>query len=66
MFQGAVFPNQCTKCDVVCSGSIIQTFEGCGSENVRIYDQAVIKAYETDKCNCEVVCENWRKDPENE
>lgn len=66
MFNGAVLPNQCKKCEVVCNGTVSQTFEGCGSENTRLYEQAVVAAYETDKCGCEVVCETWRKDPDEE
>lgn len=66
IFNGAVLPNQCKKCDVVCNGIITETFEGCGSENTQLYEKAVVVAYETDKCACEVVCETWRKEPNEE
>lgn len=64
--KGLVAPNQCKKCEVICHGSVIETYEGCGSENVRLYEEAVVKAFETDKCSCEVICDTWRKDPEEE
>jgi hypothetical protein len=70
LFNGAVFPNQCQKCVVIDknSGQILQVFEGCGSENVRLEEQAKEAAFDYIKsmnnCNIDVNCETWKKDPE--
>lgn len=70
LFNGAVLPNQCKKCAVldINTGDTLQIYEGCGSENTRLEEQAKEYAYDmiksTGNCNIEVVCETWRKDPE--
>lgn len=70
MFNGAVMPNQCKKCEVInkTTGEVLSTFEGCGSENTRLEEQAKETAYDLSRngnlCNLEVVCESWKKEPE--
>lgn len=72
MFNGAVLPNQCKKCEVIdkYNQQVLTSFEGCGSENTRLEEQAKIAAYDLSRdgklCNLEVVCESWKKDPEAE
>lgn len=73
MFNGAVLPNQCKKCDLVnrMNNEILWSIEGCGSDNTRLEEQTQIKAYEMSRggynlCDLEVVCESWKKDPETE
>lgn len=48
MFNGAVLPNQCKKCDVInkYNQEVLTSFEGCGSENTRLEEQAKIAAYD--------------------
>lgn len=71
MFNGAVMPNQCKKCEVInrTTSEVLRTFEGCGSENTRLEEQAKEAAYDLslngDLCNLEVVCESWKKEPES-
>ena len=72
MFNGMVLPNQCKKCAVVnnFNDTLFQN-QGCGSENTRLEEEAKIQAYDLSRtgnnmCNLEVVCESWRKDPEEE
>ena len=70
--KGLVAPNQCKKCEVYIENTaeIIKTFEGCGSENVRLEEEAKVYAYDyikrTRNVNTAVRCESWRKDPEVE
>lgn len=71
MFNGVVLPNQCKKCAVInrINNETIFNNEGCGSENTRLEEDAKIQAYELSRngynlCDLEVVCESWRKDPE--
>ncbi len=72
MFNGAVLPNQCKRCDVInkYNQEVLTSFEGCGSENTRLEEQAKIAAYDLSRdgnlCNLEVVCESWKKEPEEE
>jgi hypothetical protein len=72
MFNGAVMPNQCKKCEVLnkTTGEILRIFEGCGSENTRLEEQAKESAYDLSRngslCNLEVVCESWKKEKEEE
>lgn len=71
MFNGAVMPNQCKKCEVInkTTGEVLSTFEGCGSDNTRLEEQAKESAYDHSRngnlCNLEVVCESWKKEPES-
>ena len=68
LFNGAVLPNQCKKCEVIdlSTGTIIEVFEGCGSENTRLEEKAKEAAFDymkrTNNCNVDVVCESWKKD----
>ncbi len=71
MFNGVVLPNQCKKCDVInrMTNEVLFSNEGCGSENTRLEEEAKIQAYDMSRtgynlCDLEVVCESWRKDPE--
>ncbi|MGE0561094.1 MAG: hypothetical protein AB7O47_04715 [Flavobacteriales bacterium] len=72
MFNGAVLPNQCKKCEVInkATNEVLSTFEGCGSENTRLEEQAKESAYDLSRngnlCNLEVVCKSWKKEPEQE
>lgn len=72
MFNGAVLPNQCKRCEVInkYNQQVLTSFEGCGSENTRLEEQAKIAAYDLSRdgnlCNLEVVCESWKKEPEVE
>lgn len=70
LFNGAVLPNQCKKCAVIdtMTGDTLEIFEGCGSENTKLEENAKVSAYDqmkwTGNCSIEVVCESWRKDPD--
>ena len=70
--KGLVAPNQCKKCEVYLedTGDIINTYEGCGSENVRLEEEAKVSAFDyiksTGNTNVNVRCESWRKEPEAE
>lgn len=71
VFNGVVLPNQCKKCEVInrLNNEVLFSNEGCGSENTRLEEDAILKAYEFSRngysfCDLEVVCESWRKDPE--
>ena len=70
IFNGAVMPNQCKRCEVInrITSEVLKTFEGCGSENTRLEEQAKEAAYDLSRngnlCNLEVVCESWKKEPE--
>lgn len=70
MFNGAVLPNQCKRCQVInrTTNQILSTFEGCGSENTRLEEQAKESAYDLSRngnlCQLDVVCETWKKEPE--
>ena len=48
MFNGAVLPNQCKRCDLINlpTNEILWSIEGCGSENTRLEEQTQLKAYE--------------------
>ena len=64
--RGLVTPNQCKDCAVISTitGDTIQKFEGCGSSNVRIYEDAAVFAYEQG-CDVRVDCRTWKiEDPE--
>jgi len=65
--MGLVAPNQCTKCEVYNSitQKVLKTFEGCGSENVGLEEDAKVAAYEImEKGNCQtrVRCNSWKKE----
>lgn len=70
--KGLVAPNQCKKCELYLDNTqeIIETWEGCGSENVRLEEEAKVAAYDyiksTGNTNASVRCETWRKDPDAE
>jgi len=70
--KGLVAPNQCKKCEVYNESTrvVIETFQGCGSENVRLEEEAKIYAFDyikrTGNISVNVKCESWRKDPEAE
>ena len=70
MFNGAIMPNQCKRCEVInrTTQQVLKSFEGCGSENTRLEEQAKEAAYDLSRdgnlCNLEVVCESWKKEPE--
>lgn len=59
--RGLVTPNQCKECAVISTstGDTIQKFQGCGSTNVRIYEEAAVYAYEQG-CDATVVCRTWK------
>ena len=59
--RGLVTPNQCKECAVISisTGDTITKFEGCGSSNVRIYEDAAVYAYEHG-CDATVVCRTWK------
>lgn len=59
--RGLVTPNQCKECAVIrtTTGDTIQKFQGCGSSNVRIYEDAAVFAYEQG-CDVTVVCRTWK------
>lgn len=61
--RGLVTPNQCKECAVIntITGDTIQTFQGCGSSNVRIYEEAAVFAYEQG-CDVTVSCRTWKLD----
>ncbi len=66
LLRGAVTPNQCKECAVISigTGDTIKKFEGCGSSNVRIYEEAAVFAYEHG-CDAKVSCRTWKlKTPE--
>ena len=70
IFNGAVLPNQCKKCEIIdqVTGEVLGVYEGCGSENTRLEEQAKEAAFDYIKslnnCNIDVVCTSWKKDPE--
>ncbi len=70
IFNGAVLPNQCKKCEIIdqVTGEVLGVYEGCGSENTRLEEQAKEAAFDFIKsrnnCNIDVVCTSWKKDPE--
>ncbi|MGB0886993.1 MAG: hypothetical protein ACPGSL_02620 [Vicingaceae bacterium] len=73
IFNSAVLPNQCKKCEVinVKTGISLFTNEGCGGENTRLEENAQIEAYllsrnSSNLCDLEVRCTTWRKNPEAE
>lgn len=63
--RGLVTPNQCKECAIISlsTGDTIKKFEGCGSSNVRIYEEAAVFAYEHG-CDATVVCRTWKMDTE--
>ena len=73
MFNSAVLPNQCKKCELIDNrtGEILFTKEGCGGENTRLEEEAQIEAYLRSRgsfnlCDLEVKCSSWRKSPDTE
>lgn len=71
IFNGAVLPNQCRKCEVVntLTNEILWSVEGCGSENTGLEDKAKIQAYDLSRsgynlCNLEVRTTTWKKEQE--
>ncbi len=70
--QGLIAPNMCKKCEVYLEDTeeVIETFEGCGSSNVRLEEEAKVAAYDYIKSNNDidvaVRCETWRQEPEGE
>lgn len=73
LFNGAVLPNKCKKCELINlqTNEVLFENEGCGSGNTRLEEEAQIKAYEMSRssfnlCDLEVKCESWRKEPEDE
>jgi hypothetical protein len=66
--KGLVAPNQCKKCEVydTQTGEVLSTHEGCGSSNVRLEEDAKVKAFEIMRggnCNIDVRCETWKQEP---
>ena len=64
--KGVVTPNQCKKCEVfnTQTGEVLGTYEGCGSENVRLEEKAKVAAFEIMKggnCTIDVRCETYKK-----
>ncbi|MCJ8289066.1 MAG: hypothetical protein HRT58_06585 [Crocinitomicaceae bacterium] len=61
ILRGVVTPNQCKECAVISqtTGDTIQKFQGCGSSNVRIYEEAAVFAYEQG-CDVTVSCRTWK------
>ena len=73
IFNSAILPNQCKKCELINkqTGEILFTNEGCGGDNTKLEEDAQIKAYEMSRgsfnlCDLEVNCTSWRKEPEAE
>lgn len=72
MFNGAVLPNQCKRCAVynTMTSDTLEIFDGCGSENTRLEENAKISAFDymksTGNCNIDVYCKSWKKAPEEE
>ncbi len=73
IFNGAVLPNQCKRCELINlqTNEVLFENEGCGSENTKLEEEAQIQAYQMSRngynlCNLEVQCESWKKDPEDE
>lgn len=73
LFNGAVLPNQCKRCELINlqTSEVLYENEGCGSENTKLEEEAQLKAYEISRssynlCDLEVRCESWRKAPEDE
>jgi hypothetical protein len=73
IFNGAVLPNQCKRCELINlqTNEVLFENEGCGSENTRLEEEAQLKAYEMSRfnynlCDLEVRCESWRKEPKDE
>jgi hypothetical protein len=71
MFNSALLPNQCKKCELINNqtGEILFTNEGCGGENTRLEEEAQIQAYLMSRgsfnlCDLEVNCTTWRKNPD--
>lgn len=67
--MGIIAPNQCTKCEVYNTSTqkVLKTFEGCGSENVGLEEDAKVAAYEIMKkgnCQIRVRCNSWKKETE--
>jgi hypothetical protein len=73
MFNGAVLPNQCKKCELINlqTNEVLFNNEGCGSENTNLEEEAQLKAYEMSRtnfnlCDLEVRCESWKKEPKDD
>ena len=67
--MGIIATNQFTKCDVYNTSTqkVLKTFEGCGSENVGLEEDAKVAAYEIMKkgnCQIRVRCNSWKKETE--
>ena len=73
MFNETVFPNQCMECRVVdrSTSEVLWSEKGCGGDKTRMKERAKVEAYDLSRygrnlCDLEVVCDTWRKDPEEE
>ena len=70
LFQAVAFPNQCKKCTVYYGSEVVFVTEGCGASNVRLEEEAKVKAYDLSRgsrLGCyEVRCETWREEPTSE
>ena len=68
IFNGAVLPNQCKKCDLLdaYTSEILFSLEGCGSQNTDLYGKCVDKAWELSRdgnlCAFNIECHTWKKD----
>ena len=70
LFNSAILPNHCKKCEVInkYNNEILFTNEGCGGENTKLEEEAQIKAYllshayNSNLCELEVRCTSWRKE----
>lgn len=68
IFNGAILPNQCKKCDLLNAhtGEILFSIEGCGSENTNLEGKCETKAWELSRgrnlCDFNIVCESWKKE----
>jgi hypothetical protein len=71
ILKSTVAPNQCKKCVIInrITNEILDSYEGCGGENVRLEEKAKERAFDLSRngslCDLNVVCESWRKEPEN-
>ena len=71
LFNGAVLPNQCKRCELVNlqTNEVLFENQGCGSENTKLEEEAQLQAYQMSRygnnlCDLEVRCESWKKEDE--
>ena len=72
MFNEAVRPNHCKKCEVIDRNgrNVVWEDQGCGGDMTNIEDNAKIEAYERNENSgnfqYSVECETWKKEEDEE